>query len=363
MNYTRAETDVIVADSIESLSYKDKKLLLASEKESNADRQKYADELIKNVGGRVYNKIKENFRDLKYRAKVLNDLDTRRIECVTFHSEDYPTQLRETPVPPLALYVRGNRKLLSDRLFGIVGSRRISAQSFETAKRLSAQISERLTVVTGVADGGDSAAIAGALQTENIICVLPAGHDSDFAANVSFLDGVEECGLTVSEYPPKSKAMPHTFTLRNRIIAGLCEGVLVVSAGEKSGALSTAGYAADYNKDVFAVPYGAGVASGKGCNNLIKKGAYLCDCAEDVFSVLGVDCGNSAESAASSVEDIGLDETERAVVKLLREQGELHAEKLAQTLGLKLTDLLTACSMLEIKGLIVRVGGNTFAAI
>lgn len=363
MNYTKAETDVIVADSIEDLNYKEKKLLLDSQNENNADREKYADALIKIVGDRVYNKIKEKFRDLKYRAGVLADLDKRRIECVTVLSGDYPFQLTETPVPPLVLYVRGNRKLLSDRLFGIVGSRKISSLSFETAKRISAQISERLTVVTGVADGGDSAAIAGALQTENIICVLPAGHDSDFAKNLSFLEGVEERGLTVSEFAPKTKAMPYTFTLRNRIIAGLCEGVLVVSAGEKSGALSTAGYAADYNRDVFAFPYSVGVTSGKGCNNLIKNGAYLCDCAEDVFSALGVNCGKNPESEDSSSADKGLDETERAVIKLLRERGELHAEKLAQTLDIKLTDLITVCSMLEIKGLIVRVGGNSFAAI
>ncbi len=81
----------------------------------------------------------------------------------------------------------------------------------------------------------------------------------------------------------------HTFLLRNRVIAGLSEGVLVVSAAEKSGALSTASYAANYSRDVFAFPYGVGAANGAGCNALIKSGAYLCDRPAEIFGVLGID--------------------------------------------------------------------------
>lgn len=358
MNYLKSEIDLIVADSIKLLNYKQKKLLLASLNGAVGDRQKYEDELIKTLGGGVYNKVKALFSDGKYRESVLADLNGRNIECSTFKSADYPEQLKNTSAPPLVLYLRGRRELLSARMFAVVGSRRTPAPVLEECKRFCAELSAYVTVVSGVADGGDSAAVKGALSTGNIICVLPGGHDSDCCPNVNLYAKTEREGLTVSEFAPTVPVQRHTFTLRNRIIAGLAEGVLVVSAGECSGALSTAAYATDYNREVFAFPYGVGVAAGVGCNRLIKSGAYLCDSVGDVLSVLKIDY--KAQSAEARDEAEG---DEAAVLNLLKEQGEMHAGQIAARLNLKLSDAVTACSMLEIKGLAVRTGGNTFAAI
>ena len=138
----------------------------------------------------------------------------------------------------------------------------------------------------------------------------------------------------------------------------MTEGVLVTSAGERSGTLSTAGYANGYSREVFAFPYSLGVASGAGCNKLIKDGAALCDCADDVLFALGIESGGKNTEKICDV-----DGDEAAVLNLLKEQGEMHAEKIAAALGLPLTDVVTACSMLEIKGLVVRTGGNSFEAI
>lgn len=358
MNYTESEIDLITADSLNLLYYNQKKLLLAATNPSAEDRQKYESELIKSVGVGVYNKVKVLFSDEKYREKVLADLKRRGVGCVTFVSDDYPEQLKHTPCPPIVLYLRGRRELLSTRMFAVVGSRRTPAHIIEETKRLCAELSSFVTIVTGVADGGDSAAISGALSTGNVICVLPGGHDTDCCHNVNMYKKVESEGLTVSEYAPTVPVQRHTFTLRNRIIAGLSEGVLVVSAGEKSGARSTANYAADYNKDVFAFPYGVGVAAGKGCNDLIKSGAYLCDSVDDILSVLKIE--NETQTAEIFEEAEG---DEAAVLNLLKTEGEMHAEKIAAQLKMKLTDVVTACSMLEIKGLVVRTGGNSFEAI
>lgn len=360
MNYSEKERGIIAADSFRELSYREKKLLLASENPDNDDRQKYADALIKMKGAGVYNKIRESFLDGGYRDEVIYGLERRNLQCVTIKSADYPLQLKQISAPPLILYARGNRALLSDRLFGVVGSRKILPQAYAEAVRVCSELSEKLTLVTGVADGGDSSAISGAIEKGRVISVLPAGHDAPCSANLGLLRRVEESGLTVSEYLPESKTTRYTFTLRNRIIAALSDGVLVVSAGEDSGALSTANYAADYSKDVFAFPYSVGVPSGVGCNKLIKNGAFLCDCAEDIFSVLGIE---SSKPAASDKLPDGLDETEKAVVKALREQGELHAEMLAEAVNMNVAELVTVCAMLEIKGLIVRTGGNSFTAV
>ncbi|MDE7163151.1 MAG: DNA-processing protein DprA [Clostridia bacterium] len=356
MNYTSKETDLIVADSIAELNYKQKKLLLASENREAEDGQKYAEALIKTLDGGVYNKIREKFRDQTYRGQVLAALEKKGVECTTVKSADYPEHLGQIPAPPLVLYLKGDRALLGTRKFAVVGSRRTTAQMTEACKKICAELSEKLTIVTGVADGADGAAAKGALKNGRVICVLPGGHSHSGAANADLLRKVEQNGLSISEFPPSTKVQRHTFLLRNRIIAGLSEGVLVVSAAEKSGALSTASYAANYSRDVFAFPYGLGSPSGAGCNALIKSGAYLCDGAGDILGVLGI------EQVEKKIEP-ELNGDERAVYELLKEQGETHAEAIAAALGVTLTDALTLCSLMEIKGLIIRTGGNAFAAI
>ncbi|MDE6690536.1 MAG: DNA-protecting protein DprA [Clostridia bacterium] len=255
MSYTKSEIDLIIVDSINLLYYQYKKLLLASINANAADRQKYETELIKSVGEGVYNKVKALFADEKYREEVLADLKRRGIECVTFVSADYPEQLKHVDCPPIVLYLRGRRELLSTRMFAVVGSRRTPANIAEETKRLCAELSKFVTIVTGVADGGDSAAITGALTTGNVICVLPGGHDANCCNNVNLYKRVEREGLALTEFTPTVPVQRFTFRMRNRIIAGLAEGLLVVSAGEKSGTSSTVEFATAYNKDVFAFPY------------------------------------------------------------------------------------------------------------
>ncbi len=355
MIYTKKEVDLIVADSLNGLNYTNKKLLLASQNAENFDRERYAKALQKALGESAFNKTLATFSDETYRKKLLQELDKRGIVCVTYKSTNYPELLKNTPTPPLVLYARGNLKLLEGELFAIVGSRKTIAAAYEECKKISRELSEKFVIVTGVADGADSAAAYGALDSGNVVCVLPGGHDSNCSTNVKVLREVEEKGLTISEFPFGQPARKYTYFLRNRIIAGLCKGVLVVSAAEKSGALNTASYAADYSREVFAFPYSPGITSGEGCNNLIKNGAYLCDCANDIFSVFGYE--GKAEAAQS------LDKDERIVLTLLKEEGETHLETIAEKIGKQLFEVNAVCAMLEIKGLIVRTGGNKYSAL
>ena len=353
MDYTQEEIDLIVADSFSELTYKDKKRFLAAQK-AGEQSSKYADYLIKSYGGGVYNKLREKFCGCDYRKKVLSLLDKKRVECVTFKSTCYPDSLKNIPVPPLVLYLRGNKALLGEKIFAVVGSRKSAAQALQECKNICAELTDYFVIATGIADGADNAAALGALRSGKVICVLPCGHG---CANDT-LRKVEDSGLSLSEFPPDTRTQRHTFTLRNRILAGLSAGVLVVSAGIKSGAFSTAGYAVDYGKEVFAFPYGIGVASGAGCNKLIKSGAYLCDCVEDIYSVMGIERADKEADALAA-----LDEDERAVLKALREEGEMHAEKLAASLNKMPYELSAICSSLEIKGMLVRTGGNKYAAL
>ncbi len=355
MIYTKDECDVIVADSIGELSYKQKKLLLASLFKANPNCGKYAAVLIKSCGEGVYNNAKERLQSENYRKKVLQSLDKRGVVCVTCKSKGYPQRLKQIPAAPLVLYARGNVELLNGETFGVVGSRKTIPVAYEECKSICTTLAEKLVIVTGVAEGADSAAAYGALKTGNVICVLPGGHDSHCSTNVKMLKEVEKRGLTISEFPPDTPARRYTFFLRNRIIAGLSRGVLVVSAAEKSGALNTASYAADYSRDVFAMPYSPGITSGVGCNNLIKNGAYLCDSASDVLSAYGY--------KIEEAETQNLDKDEKAVLDLLKKEGETHLEKIAEATGKQLFEVNALCASLEIKGLIIRTGGNKYSAL
>lgn len=355
MNYTQKEIDLIVANSIVGLNYTQKKLLLASQNKDNSDCGKYAKALISSCGEAAYNKAVTAFYDEKYRKNLLEELDKRGIVCVTYKSTSYPEQLKNIPVPPLVLYARGKIDLLGGELFAVVGSRKTVEAAYGECKKICSQLAQKFVIVTGVADGADSAAAYGALESGKVVCVLPAGHDTSCTINVKLLKEVEENGLTISEFPFGTPARKYTYFLRNRIIAGLAKGVLVVSAATKSGALNTASYAADYSREVFAFPYSPGITSGEGCNNLIKNGAYLCDNANDIFSVFGY--------KAKAEEGLTLDKDERQVLTLLKEEGETHVEIIAKRMGKQLFEVNAVCAMLEIKGLIVRVGGNKYCAL
>lgn len=356
MNYSEQEVRLIIANSLKEFNYKQKKLLLASQNKGNANFKKYEDALKAECGESLFNDAVQKLYDGEYRKKTLQQLDKKKIVCVTYKSTLYPEALKNTPAPPLVLYARGNVQLLSEELFGVVGSRKTIPAAYELCKKISAQLSEKFVIVTGVADGADSAAANGALPSGRLICVLPGGHDSSCASNLKVLREAEKNGLTISEFPVGMPARRYTFFLRNRIIAGLCKGVLVASAAKKSGALNTASYAADYSREVFAIPYAPGVTSGEGCNNLIKKGASLCDCAEDILTAFGYE-----EQATAEV--VALDDDEKVVLAIIKDEGEVHVESIMQTTGKALFEVNAICASLEIKGLIARSGGNKYSAL
>lgn len=356
MEYTNDEINLITLDSLEGLTYKIRFALLSGLASSSPDFIKYERELIKTLGSGVYNKVRESFFSRSYREEVLKELDRRGVTCVTYFSQNYPAFLKEIPLPPLVLYCKGNINLLKTRCFSVVGSRRTTAPAIAECKKICSQLTQHFTVVTGTADGADSAAIAGALPSGKLIAVLAYGFDYCYpAVNESLLKKVEEGGLLISEFVPKTKPVQYLFPVRNRVIAGLSEGVLVVSAAKRSGALITANYATEYGRTTFAFPYSVGTTSGEGCNALIKKGGLLTENILDIFSLFGLDFKEAKSQPLS--------ETELAIVKIIREEGEGFVPEIAEKLGKMPFQLIPVLSALEIKGLIVRLGGNRYSAL
>ncbi len=286
----------------------------------------------------------------------VRSLEEKGYFALTLLSDDYPEQLKHIPSPPLVLYGTGNRALLRERMFCIVGSRIIPAWAEKTGRRIAEQLSRRFVIVTGLAEGGDLAAVEGALPGGNLISVLPCGLDECYpAAHASVKEKIKRGGLLLSELLPGEQTRKYSFHARNRILAGLCEGVLVLSAGKKSGALITAYSALDCGRDVFALPHNAGASSGEGCNELIKKGAALVTEAQDILDWYGMEAPASAE--------IALTAEEQRILELLRAEGEIHFAALAERAGIKPFEASAVLSALEIKGLAVKSGGNKYSAV
>ena len=218
------------------------------------------------------------------------------------------------------------------------------------AKRLS---ESGVVIVTGVAGGGDLSAIKGAISSGNLICVSACGADNlhrEFTRD--YIKKVIDTCLLISEYPPRVVAMPYFYPFRNRIIAGLSSGTLVVSGNLKSGTRYTVNYALDYGKEVFAFPYGIGVTSGDLCNQVIKDGAYLVTDLSDITEVLGFEIGKEGE--------IELSQTETAVLTAIK-SGKITVDDIIEEVGIKVYELIPTLTALEIKRLIVKNGAGEYS--
>lgn len=355
IEYSEDELNAIVLDSFEELTYK-VKYEVTENFAFSYPLKKYEPFLIKTLGEGVYNKIRGLYFSRGYREKLIRSLEEKGIFCITCFSSEYPERLKVIPAPPLVLYCKGNASLLNRRAIAIVGSRRTLPEILKACKRISGQAAQKFAVVTGTADGADTAAAEGAVNSGNLIFVAAQGLDHVYpASNARLYKVAAQKGLVISEQRPAQVAKSYLFPVRNRIIAALADGVLVVSAGEKSGASITAEYAFEYGKDVFCFPYSLGVPSGVGCNRLIKKGAYLAENILDIFNVFGLDF--------TAYERPELTEREAEVFSALKSTGAAHISELALKLGCRPFEILAELSSLEVKGLVARLGGNTYVAV
>ena len=275
---------------------------------------------------------------------------------IPFSSPDFPSEWKELPDCPQKLYALGDISLLKGRKLAVVGSRRTPANALKLGVEIAKSLSYQLVIATGVADGGDSAAIEGALLGGGrVICLLPGGFSALPQYNLELLRKVAKRGLILSPHPFETEVRAFSYEYRNKLLAKLCQGVLVLGAGEKSGALITAKYAAAFKKEIFAFPYPPNSSSGAGCNALIKKGAHLTESAEDVAERLGVDLTEKPR-------EIALTPDEEKLYACLKE-GEAHASELAQKTGIPVFKLRAILSSLEVKGFIVSLGGNRYSAV
>jgi DNA processing protein len=207
--------------------------------------------------------------------------------ALTQEDADYPELLRQIYDPPIVLYVKGALTAKDKNGVAMVGSRMTTHYGMEVARKLAYQLAYvGVTVVSGGARGIDSASHQGALAARGrTVAVLGTGINIVFPPeNRELFERVAANGAVISQYPFNRAADKQSFAIRNRIVAGMTLGTVVVEANLTSGALITANFATEYGRQVFAVPGRIDSPRSKGCHELIKKGAKLCEGAEDILS-------------------------------------------------------------------------------
>lgn len=292
---------------------------------------------------------------------------TSNIFAIPRGDVQYPTALAAIHDPPDTLWIRGQADALRSMCVAIVGSRAASAHGLEVARRLGADLARRnIMVVSGLARGVDSAAHRGALEAGGAtVAVFGCGVDVVYPGEHRQLaQDICARGALVSEFPPRTPPLKGHFPQRNRIISGLSLAVVIVEAAERSGSLITARFALDQGRAVLAVPGNVLGGRNYGSHALLRDGAKLVECADDILEELPYWAGRPE---AGSPEPPGAKESRRrhsaSQDPVLRsmDQGETYAlDEIAERSGVDRIKLLPRLIELELAGLLRRVEGGRF---
>jgi len=298
-----------------------------------------------------------------FAGKESQKLQTSGARLVTFISAEYPKSLFEIPDPPPFLYVRGQLPS-SEPCIAIVGSRRASSYGLQTTARLAEALAQhKVNVVSGMARGVDTAAHKGALRGGGRTTgVLGCGIDKVYPPeNRKLFDEAAAQGCLISEFPLGTSPLAENFPRRNRIISGLSRGVLVVEAAENSGSLITAQFALEHGRDVFAVPGNISFATSKGSNRLIKQGAKLVDCVEDILEELpGYFAGSDNTVGCISSRCFSLTPKEAAIYELLI-RSPMHIDDIITQTELTAGEVSSMLLHLELKGAVTPMPGTHYS--
>lgn len=291
-------------------------------------------------------------------------LQKENISAVTSDDADYPKLLKETYSPPFILYYKGNIKNLHEEAIAVVGTRRMTNYGkLVTPQIVSQLVNEGILIVSGLALGIDALAHLTCVRNQKpTVAVLGSGLDKQNiypSINRSLANEIlENNGLVISEFPVGMMPLKHNFPARNRIISGLARGTLVIEAGESSGALITAKFALDQNREVFAIPGQIGHPLSVGTNSLIKRGAKLVMSADDIFEELNLKQLKLFKNNQQLIPDTA---EEGAILKHLQTEP-LHINEIVRLSDLTTPEVNAALMMLEMKGLVRNLGNNNFIA-
>lgn len=304
----------------------------------------------------------ESSCDLSGELRRVSEFECR---VVISSDEEYPKSLREIYDPPMVLYVKGSLQERDHHSVAVVGSRLNTPYGLETARKLSYQLGYLgVTVVSGGARGIDTAAHLGALASGGrTLAVLGTGINRVFPPeNVQLFERITSQGALMTQFAFNRPADKQSFPIRNRIVAGMTLGTVVVEANLNSGALITSNFATEYGRQVFAVPGRIDSPRSKGCHELIKKGAKLCESAEDILTEFEYLFPKSnrppGPNETGTLPLIDLPENERRVLECLNQR--MTIDEVIQRSGLPVSTVSVALLALEMKRLIQQHPGREY---
>ncbi|MBF0478625.1 MAG: DNA-protecting protein DprA [Candidatus Omnitrophica bacterium] len=309
------------------------------------------------------------FLDEEYQA-----LSKFTVSFWVYQDENFPARLNGISDCPAVLYVKGALKKISELSVALVGSRHASMYGLSIADKFALRLAELgISVISGMARGVDTAAHKGALRGKGAtVAVLGSGLANIYPPeNKKLAEEIGINGLVISEFPMHTEPMPYNFPRRNRIISGLSLGVIVVEAALRSGALITADTALEQNREVFAVPGKVDSYTASGTNQLIKQGARLITCVEDVLEELSLPISACLENKLcvipgslppNTVDDLkqGLTDSQQLVYALIK-KGTEHIDELVKNIDIPVSQLNLILLELELKKLITQKPGKIFA--
>lgn len=313
---------------------------------------------------------KTSFFKLGVKGKALDDfIDSRKkqnqetakekeFKVISILDEEYPERLKNIYDAPPILYYRGNLNCLNEECLAVIGSRKITEYGNRVSQQFIKELCRNFIIVSGLAYGVDGLAHKITVENdEKTVAVLGSGLNNIYpTANIQLAKRiVDKGGLLLSEVPPEVGPQKFHFPMRNRIIAGLSRGILIVEGGKKSGTLITAKLGIDYGADIFAVPNSIFNPNSEGVNYLIKCGAHLVTSAEDIFEFYGINKKNNKKY-------IPKNDLENLILNNLSEEA-LYADELVGLTKIELSDLMVALTDLEVEGAIKNIGGHRFVKV
>jgi DNA processing protein len=294
--------------------------------------------------------------------KLYERILAQGIQIVTWQDERYPARLKEIEQPPPVLYVRGELLPEDDFAVAVVGTRKITPYGRQVTEELATFLaSNGITIISGLARGVDALAHSSALRAGGrTLAVLGSGVDRIYPTeNRALAAQIIERGAIMSDYPVGTSPEATNFPPRNRIISGLSLAVVVIEAGDTSGALITAEFAAEQGRVVFAVPGSVLAPQSKGTNKLIRDGAQPLLTPQDLLQALNLTRVSAQKSARRL---LPADEVESQLLAALGSEP-MHVDDLRNQTGLPVEKVSAALVMMELKGMVRQVGGMNYVAV
>ncbi len=321
---------------------------------------------IPGIGEKVAKEV-FNKEILKKTEAEINFIEKHTITTYFYTDKDYPNRLKQYDDSPIVLYFKGQADLNQQKIISIVGTRKATTAGLENCKQLISKLNDKghkVLIVSGLAYGIDIQAHKLALKNEQeTVAVLGHGLNMIYpSAHKTIAKEIIGQGGLLSELPSSAKLDPAHFVKRNRIIAGIADATVVIESAKKGGSLITAKIANDYNKDVFAFPGRVNDRYSEGCNFLIKTNrAALIESADDIEYIMGWQ-PSEKEKVVQSQLFVELNEEEKTVINLLRENGKTAIDIISMHCKMPVSKVSSILLNLEFKGAVLSYPGKTYSA-